>query len=137
MIDFLRRKKRKLLIPDNGYSFDENDGTFEIVYERKPQPDFGALEYARESLGLPPFAPLGAGTGFLRLMVEPYVRAPQLVATQNVVTAGVPLVAGYVYGQPLLDVDGAYIEQNWGDTTLPDKVLAGSYNAPFSHHTGL
>ncbi len=131
-----RRKKKPLIIPDN-VGFDENEGTFSIVYERKAQPDFGALEYALESLALPPMPVLGAGTGYVRTMVDSYPATRQLVATQNVVTAGVPLVAGYVYGQPLLDVDGNYYDQGVIDLIIPDKTLAVQYNAPFAHHYAL
>lgn len=136
MLAFLRRKKKPLIIPDN-VGFDENEGTFSIVYERKAQPDFGALEYALESLALPPMPVLGAGTGFVHLMVDSYPATKQLVATQNVVAAGVPLVAGYIYGVPLLDVDGQYYNTDVGDLIIPDKTLALSYNAPFAHHYAL
>jgi hypothetical protein len=136
MLNFLRGKKKPLIIPDN-VGFDENEGTFSIVYERKAQPDFGALEYALESLALPPMPVLGAGTGYVRTMVDSYPGTRQLVATQNVVAAGVPLVAGFIYGQPLLDVDGQYYNNDVGELVIPDKVLAASYNAPFVHRYAL
>lgn len=114
--------------------FDERPGTFHIVYERKRQPDFGALEYAYESYALPPFAPLGAGTGWVRPMVEAYPRKDQAYVAQTVLPAGMPQTAGFIYGQPMVnDQGGAAIEDL--AFVVPDRMLAN--NAAFPGFNGL
>lgn len=78
---------------------------FHIVYERKQMPDFGALEYAYESLALPPMPPVGAGTAVARLPIQP-MQPPQAYSVLSVVTNGIWLEGGAYYNQPLVDENG-------------------------------
>lgn len=121
--------KRKPKLVKGNVGFDENPGTFHIVYERKAQPDFGALEYAYESLALPPMPPMGAGVGWSRPMVEAYPRTDQLSVAHTVLPAGIPQTAGFIYGQPMIDANGAPAIEDMA-FVVPDSVLA--INQPFA-----
>lgn len=121
------RKKPKLVKGNVG--FDENPGTFHIVYERKAQPDFGALEYAYESLALPPMPPMGPGVGWVSPMVEAYPRKPQSYVAETVLPAGIPQTAGFVYGQPMIGENGAPVIEDML-FVMPDSMLA--INQPFA-----
>lgn len=118
-----------LVLEGQNIGFDENPNTFAIIYERKRQPDFGALEYAYESLALPPQAPLGAGTGWLRSMTDVFARSDQLYQQKTVVPAGIAQNAGMIYGQPMVDSNGQWAVE-MPAYVLPDKMLA--INQPFA-----
>lgn len=120
------RKKPKLVKGNVG--FDENPGTYHIVYERKRQPDFGALEYAFESLALPPMPPVGPGVGWIRSMTDVFQRSDQSYVNDAVFTVGIPQTAGFIYGQPMTDQNGAPAIED-AAYVLPDRYLA--INQPF------
>lgn len=121
--------RRKPKIVEGNIGFDENPSTFSIIYERKRQPDFGALEYAYEGLALPPQPPMGPGVGWIMPMVEAYPRKDQLYVGKTVIPAGIPQTAGFVYGQPMINADGQFAYEDMA-YVLPDSVLA--FNQPFA-----
>jgi len=118
----------KPLLVKGNVGFDERPNTFHIVYERKPQPDFGALEYAYESLALPPFPPMGPGVGWIRSMTDIFQRSDQSYIAQTVLPAGIPQTAGFIYGQPMIETDGS-LSLEAMQYVMPDKMFA--INQPF------
>lgn len=79
---------------------------FKQVWERKPLPSPGAMNYAFETLSLPPFSPIdGAISNRGQLSLFQY---GQLYQYQAVNTVGVPTVSGQVIMQPLFDPASGY-----------------------------
>lgn len=73
---------------------------YKMVWERKTLPGPGAMNYAYESLALPPQSPI-SGAVAQRMQLRP--TAQQVYKYQDGIMIGVPMVAGQVIMQPLYD----------------------------------
>ena len=80
--------------------FDRLSGTWRAVFEAKPLPSPGAMNYAYESLGLAMFAPAGRGV-FAPGTPNPLPHAP-LYQQGTASVQGIPVVAGQIFRQPLV-----------------------------------
>ena len=82
------------------------------VWEYRPLPGAGAAQWAWETLLLPRYTPIGAGTGTVRGGFKPY-GSPVMVAVQGTTLVGLggsPVggdLTGQFTTQPLLDVTQA------------------------------
>lgn len=86
-------------VDQNG--FVDNAG-FQQQWIERGQPTPGAMSYAFVSLGLPAFSTIGPGIAALgtpRPVAIPYY------SLQAVPIVGIPLQAGQIFGQPLVDPD--------------------------------
>ncbi len=118
--------KRKARLDPGNSGFNEDQGTFRIVYERKPMPDPGAQNYAYESLGLVAFPPAGPSITIRQPRETVF---PQMYATHAIPQNGIPLVAGQIFGQPLFDPQsGGFANDPFGGNVSP----LVSYNVPAS-----
>lgn len=79
---------------------------YKSVWENKAQPDPGSGSYAWETLGLTQFTFIGAGVSVRQPDFDAVLHTP-MIAYQGVLTNGIPLTAGGIYGQPLYDNNGA------------------------------
>jgi len=79
---------------------------YKMVWERKTLPGPGAMNYAYESLALPPQSPI-SGAVAQRQQLRP--TAGQVYKYQDGLMIGVPMVAGQVIMQPLYDPNSGYV----------------------------
>ena len=109
---------------------------YKQVFERKRQPDEGAQSYAYETLDLPQFTFIGPCVSVLQPDPVPLTVAP-LYAYQAGTVQGMPLSAGGLYSQPLVDQNGVPVGA-MANEAIPDNIYPGQpnplhYNSAFDY----
>lgn len=115
----LHKRQHKLSTPEGRFI---GKTPYAVVYERRPVPTVNnALAYAFDSLALPATAPVGSATA---VRLRPFVatrpgqfQGSQVPWSQQALVSGLPIVAGQMFGQQLLNpaVPGGYINEPAGN----------------------
>lgn len=121
-------EKPFLGVEDWGFVMHGAPGTFSVEYERKAMPDFGALEYAYQSLALPPMDWTGPGIPVHSQGVA-VTQPSQAYHIQSLPQYDLWLSAGAYYNQPLTDDKGNFIVEEPGHE-IPPSVYR---NQPATH----
>lgn len=78
---------------------------YKAAWEKKVLPDEGTGSYAWETLGLYPQSIIDAAVAVRRPDPVPVTQSPQIYANDMVPIFGIPLSAGQIYTQPLVQSD--------------------------------
>ncbi len=113
---------------------------YKQVWERKELPSPGAMNYAYETLALKPDSPISGAVAQRKTFS---LFGPQVYKYQDAWLAGVPLVSGQIFGQPLYDPQSGYVGGNMphsnGDLVsaniVADRMGPRPTNAPFMTNT--
>jgi hypothetical protein len=110
-----------------GYDVYQGTQTYDIIFERRRQPDnAGAHAFAWETYGLMLSSPIGAGTARRQQGMAPIWQKPMIVENNAVLTYGLPIISGEIYGQPLVDANG-----NLVNSIAPDiSAFQAGWNNP-------
>lgn len=84
----------------------QDDAGFKMAWERKPLPGPGAMNYAYESLALPPQSAISGAVAQRNFLA---VVKPNIYKFQDVLLNGIPMVAGQTILQPLYDPESGYV----------------------------